>query len=175
MLKFNFLYLCRLFNFFFFFNDTATTEIYTLSLHDALPISLVIAVQVIARAGIEPVSPAQDREVVMTNGHFVPLWVKGQPLASPYLGVFMWSLVGAVASRQWTRIDRRMKEPIAVLFAVVLASFAAWFVAYWLEWLFPLRTSVFRGSLLLTLVWLPFVIAYLVGRLRQGERSSAIV
>src|SRR6266496_6805155 len=31
-----------LFNFlliFFFFNDTATTEIYTLSLHDALPIS----------------------------------------------------------------------------------------------------------------------------------------
>src|SRR5438552_18383330 len=29
-------YLC-----FFFFNDTATTEIYTLSLHDALPISRV--------------------------------------------------------------------------------------------------------------------------------------
>src|SRR2546427_3140208 len=29
----------RLF-FFFFFNDTATTEIYTLSLHDALPISM---------------------------------------------------------------------------------------------------------------------------------------
>src|SRR2546430_15601466 len=29
-----------LFCFFFFFNDTATTEIYTLSLHDALPIWL---------------------------------------------------------------------------------------------------------------------------------------
>src|SRR2546430_9842042 len=30
---------CLLFvGFFFFFNDTATTEIYTLSLHDALPI-----------------------------------------------------------------------------------------------------------------------------------------
>src|SRR2546422_1696043 len=29
----------RLSRFFFFFNDTATTEIYTLSLHDALPIS----------------------------------------------------------------------------------------------------------------------------------------
>src|SRR5256886_7218958 len=28
---------------FFFFNDTATTEIYTLSLHDALPISFRIA------------------------------------------------------------------------------------------------------------------------------------
>src|SRR6476619_5966963 len=31
--------------FFFFFNDTATTEIYTLSLHDALPISGVRAWQ----------------------------------------------------------------------------------------------------------------------------------
>src|SRR3712207_8980161 len=31
--------LCWSVIFFFFFNDTATTEIYTLSLHDALPIS----------------------------------------------------------------------------------------------------------------------------------------
>src|SRR2546430_13610423 len=30
--------------FFFFFNDTATTEIYTLSLHDALPISRAVRV-----------------------------------------------------------------------------------------------------------------------------------
>src|SRR5688572_31039701 len=30
-----------LLHFFFFFNDTATTEIYTLSLHDALPISVL--------------------------------------------------------------------------------------------------------------------------------------
>src|SRR5260370_35596966 len=30
---------------FFFFNDTATTEIYTLSLHDALPIYLTIPLQ----------------------------------------------------------------------------------------------------------------------------------
>src|SRR2546428_7303233 len=30
--------------FFFFFNDTATTEIYTLSLHDALPISIFATV-----------------------------------------------------------------------------------------------------------------------------------
>src|SRR5260370_478574 len=29
---------------FFFFNDTATTEIYTLSLHDALPISRYVAI-----------------------------------------------------------------------------------------------------------------------------------
>src|SRR2546430_11331696 len=36
--------------FFFFFNDTATTEIYTLSLHDALPIS--------DEAGAEAATPA---------------------------------------------------------------------------------------------------------------------
>src|SRR6266511_4866341 len=35
---------------FFFFNDTATTEIYTLSLHDALPIS-TIAVSTGSRTG----------------------------------------------------------------------------------------------------------------------------
>src|SRR3989337_3978531 len=38
--------------FFFFFNDTATTEIYTLSLHDALPIYLVGCF--IGRAGLHP-------------------------------------------------------------------------------------------------------------------------
>src|SRR3712207_9151236 len=32
------MYLCL----FFFFNDTATTEIYTLSLHDALPIYVIV-------------------------------------------------------------------------------------------------------------------------------------
>src|SRR3712207_8604300 len=32
----------------FFFNDTATTEIYTLSLHDALPICAVVTVVLLA-------------------------------------------------------------------------------------------------------------------------------
>src|SRR5690348_17914313 len=42
------------FSLFFFFNDTATTEIYTLSLHDALPIS--------ARNGTQNgAPPAQER------------------------------------------------------------------------------------------------------------------
>src|SRR2546430_4589788 len=35
--------LCHTYLFFFFFNDTATTEIYTLSLHDALPIWCIAA------------------------------------------------------------------------------------------------------------------------------------
>src|SRR2546430_17166519 len=38
---------CRVF--FFFFNDTATTEIYTLSLHDALPISDLISTAILKR------------------------------------------------------------------------------------------------------------------------------
>src|SRR2546430_8929488 len=45
---------------FFFFNDTATTEIYTLSLHDALPIStapLAICAMSSARASSGPETP----------------------------------------------------------------------------------------------------------------------
>ena len=38
---------CRNGMFYFFFNDTATTEIYTLSLHDALPIWAVVLLVVI--------------------------------------------------------------------------------------------------------------------------------
>src|SRR2546422_3386110 len=41
--------------FFFFFNDTATTEIYTLSLHDALPISGLAAAVYGASEGLHTV------------------------------------------------------------------------------------------------------------------------
>src|SRR5256885_16601720 len=37
--------------FFFFFNDTATTEIYTLSLHDALPILLLVLLDQLRQHG----------------------------------------------------------------------------------------------------------------------------
>src|SRR2546430_8259682 len=53
------LLICYLF-YFFFFNDTATTEIYTLSLHDALPISdsrasnLACPVDAYSRSGCAP-------------------------------------------------------------------------------------------------------------------------
>src|SRR2546430_8404371 len=43
--------------FFFFFNDTATTEIYTLSLHDALPIS-----------GAQPMVSKDGFTVMVFNG-----------------------------------------------------------------------------------------------------------
>src|SRR5437588_12706687 len=45
---------------FFFFNDTATTEIYTLSLHDALPIF------------DDPVGLLDHVEVVLDDDHRVP-------------------------------------------------------------------------------------------------------
>src|SRR3712207_7182830 len=48
----------------FFFNDTATTEIYTLSLHDALPISEAVGGgadgALVVHRGLEPQRP-QDR------------------------------------------------------------------------------------------------------------------
>src|SRR5438034_10730381 len=46
---------CSLFS--FFFHDTATTEIYTLSLHDALPI---------LRLGVEPAFDHDARAIIVT-------------------------------------------------------------------------------------------------------------
>src|SRR5256885_14548615 len=46
------------FDVFFFFNDTATTEIYTLSLHDALPISRARPRWFgVRRRGVQPARP----------------------------------------------------------------------------------------------------------------------
>jgi len=58
--------------FFFFFNDTATTEIYTLSLHDALPIwpctRHAAPTAVAARPTSEPVLPLHARRLVARRG-----------------------------------------------------------------------------------------------------------
>src|SRR2546422_7895955 len=45
---------------FFFFNDTATTEIYTLSLHDALPISPAIPAGGMRRVGARVIRAGQS-------------------------------------------------------------------------------------------------------------------
>src|SRR3712207_7172086 len=59
--------------FFFFFNDTATTEIYTLSLHDALPICCERLLQrqpdVDARRARAPRSSARDAADRRARGH----------------------------------------------------------------------------------------------------------
>src|SRR5256885_10014532 len=52
---------------FFFFNDTATTEIYTLSLHDALPISMTRGLKrARRRLGVAP--DGAGRRAPMTRG-----------------------------------------------------------------------------------------------------------
>src|SRR3712207_8062057 len=56
-------------SFFFFFNDTATTEIYTLSLHDALPISVLLRYGV---AGIAWSLLAAAGAVLLTV-HYAPV------------------------------------------------------------------------------------------------------
>src|SRR2546422_4370714 len=53
---------------FFFFNDTATTEIYTLSLHDALPISLwniVRETEHLLLIGVVPLHRHFDRDAFL--------------------------------------------------------------------------------------------------------------
>src|SRR5687768_18008727 len=74
VLLFSFLFcFCRVCHvFFFFFNDTATTEIYTLSLHDALPIwaspGRVLAVPEAGEAGYTPgVGAGLDRKSTRLN------------------------------------------------------------------------------------------------------------
>src|SRR2546430_17581556 len=47
--------------FLFFFNDTATTEIYTLSLHDALPISSAVSANE-RRDGLPYVQPSNSSD-----------------------------------------------------------------------------------------------------------------
>src|SRR2546422_3012438 len=66
--SFFFLLTCPLsFSFFFFFNDTATTEIYTLSLHDALPISLPLRRRLYTLA--DRASSGSQRDGVRSEEH----------------------------------------------------------------------------------------------------------
>src|SRR5258708_14035415 len=69
----------------FFFNDTATTEIYTLSLHDALPIYLGVA-----RRGVELGMSEQDLDhtnvdvlLEQVRGEAVPQRVRRHPIGQP--------------------------------------------------------------------------------------------
>src|SRR5256712_648917 len=66
---------------FFFYNDTATTEIYTLSLHDALPISATVTVQLhdnggVANGGVDT-SAAQTLTISVTAVNDAPSFTKG--------------------------------------------------------------------------------------------------
>src|SRR6185295_17258741 len=69
--------------FFFFFNDTATTEIYTLSLHDALPISRAAFLAVFMLSGFEYTAiPAGEAERPKRD---IPLALVGSLLGAAVL------------------------------------------------------------------------------------------
>src|SRR5258705_6762018 len=57
---------CQVCLFFFFFNDTATTEIYTLSLHDALPILAILG---FFEGGRQVMALAEDPAWVRSEEH----------------------------------------------------------------------------------------------------------
>src|SRR5256885_11663068 len=62
--------------YYFFFNDTATTEIYTLSLHDALPISRTICVMdrpvaIIAARWTPPTGDKDRKSTRLNSSHLV--------------------------------------------------------------------------------------------------------
>src|SRR3712207_9312910 len=63
--------LCLLYFLVFFFNDTATTEIYTLSLHDALPISAVVSIPGMSSPQVStsesPAKASSQRAFVVKN------------------------------------------------------------------------------------------------------------
>src|SRR5216684_4987085 len=59
--------MCLCFRQAFFFNDTATTEIYTLSLHDALPIS---ACSSSSRSASSTSSSARSTRAISTRSRF---------------------------------------------------------------------------------------------------------
>src|SRR5256885_7193040 len=58
---------------FFFFNDTATTEIYTLSLHDALPIYHPPAVLAARDVGLQAIFRNCQRYIGIGSWHVVDL------------------------------------------------------------------------------------------------------
>src|SRR3712207_7385134 len=61
-------------SFFFFFNDTATTEIYTLSLHDALPILIVAASLLLIELRETPARCSTRASV--PDGRWEPRWAQ---------------------------------------------------------------------------------------------------
>src|SRR5260221_5327356 len=64
-----------------FFNDTATTEIFTLSLHDALPISMV-ALAGLVRVSLNRSVPSGVVSLVMSTGMFLTVW-PGEKVRDP--------------------------------------------------------------------------------------------
>ena len=100
--------------FFFFFNDTATTEIYTLSLHDALPICESVAEYIANRYPKAADFLDVDDEINPVPGTRAPLFQIGLLLkggnkekslslvTNPFYHAWR---AGAIADRKSTRLN----------------------------------------------------------------------
>src|SRR6266478_7991229 len=84
--------------FFFFFNDTATPEIYTLSLHDALPISVVApsVEEMINRGPLLAYAKDRDghRYAVLDTGRELSAFRTDAPAPAPGLEIRATSVAG---------------------------------------------------------------------------------
>src|SRR5215212_6117532 len=100
--------------FFFFFKDTATTEIYTLSLHDALPIWLTeFAWRTARQPGIGLITPRRQAELAEQSVDLIREHY-------PYAEMLVWFLIRDVSPTSYWRsglVDSQNdKKPV----------FAAW-------------------------------------------------
>src|SRR2546429_1810567 len=111
---------------FFFFNDTATTEIYTLSLHDALPISLSQRLwpvhyrwTPVIRLSLLAISVGV---VALLLPRFTVLWSLAARaiLLAAYFGA-LWH-IGVLSEDERLAIRRLLREPGLVLAAVTRAT-----------------------------------------------------
>ena len=109
--------------FFFFFNDTATTEIYTLSLHDALPIS-----EYSRPCGFSPKQPTQDSSPTAPLVLLYPPWLywdrKSTRLNSSHL-VISYAVFCLKKKKQTnTSIYLSVHQQIAHLFPTYIHDYA---------------------------------------------------
>src|SRR5256885_151694 len=114
----------RLSSVFFFFNDTATTEIYTLSLHDALPIWLVGGDANAVAAGKRPLS-SMTPTMVLKGGK--PVLVTGSPGGARIITTVLQTVVNTIDfgmnpaeaaatprfHHQWTPDELRVEKGIS--------------------------------------------------------------
>src|SRR5882762_4194927 len=98
---------------FFFFNDTATTEIYTLSLHDALPISPGVNPLAAGLAGVVGLRPAS---FLLYAAAGALLWAGAWIM----LGYLCADVIAVIAT--WTA---RFRMPLVIGTAVALSLYIA--------------------------------------------------
>src|SRR6266705_5197386 len=92
---------------FFFFNDTATTEIYTLSLHDALPISRARSCATAATSPCPPCGSTRDRKSTRLNSShrtisYAVFCLKKKKVEEPVLTI---DILKYTHHKSFTRLD----------------------------------------------------------------------